>query len=355
MILIVFGTRPEWLKLRPVIDTMEERDMPFKILFTGQHEDIIDGSLDSYVLSTLEINNNICKNRLDSIVCSIMSQIDNHLEGISHVLVQGDTTTVFATALAAYHRNISVIHLEAGLRTWDNKNPYPEEFNRQATSCIADIHLCPTELARSNLWESGLVINTSSVHVVGNTVLDNIVDFKFDYKTRTGNDPMALKKDKILVTLHRRENHKNIKKWFKQIDKLAKKYSEYEWVLPVHPNPNVLRHAENLNYVEVVDPLEHEDLLELLCSCRFVITDSGGIQEEAAFLRVPCIVCREKTERTEGIGSFSFFAYRPKSLKYRLQELKDYKIDEKLSCPYGNGNSAVRVVNIIEKCMENNR
>jgi UDP-N-acetylglucosamine 2-epimerase len=144
-------------------------------------------------------------------------------------------------------------------------------------------------------------------------------------------------------------------KWFKQIDKLAKKYSEYEWVLPVHPNPNVLRHAENLNYVEVVDPLEHEDLLELLCSCRFVITDSGGIQEEAAFLRVPCIVCREKTERTEGIGSFSFFAYRPKSLKYRLQELKDYKIDEKLSCPYGNGNSAVRVVNIIEKCMENNR
>lgn len=351
MILIVFGTRPEWLKLRPVIDTMEELGLSFRILFTGQHEDIIDNSLDSYSFSTLEINNDICKNRLDSIVCSIMSQIDNHLKGISHVLVQGDTTTVFATALAAFHRSIPVIHLEAGLRTWDNKNPYPEEFNRQATGCIADIHLCPTAVARCNLWESGKATLTSSVHVVGNTVLDNIVDFMYDYKMRTGNDPMALKKDKILVTLHRRENHKNIKKWFKRIDKLAKKYSEYEWVLPVHPNPNVLRHAENLNYVKVVDPLEHEDLLELLCSCRFVITDSGGIQEEAAFLRVPCIVCREKTERTEGIGSFSFFATEPKALKDRLKELENYEIDEKLPCPYGDGYSAIKVVEIIKKEM----
>ena len=156
MILIVFGTRPEWLKLRPVVDTMEECNIPFRILFTGQHEDIIDSSLHDYVFSTLEINNDICKNRLDSIVCSIMSQIDNHLEGVGHVLIQGDTTTVFATALAAYHRNIPVIHLEAGLRTWDNKNPYPEEFNRQATGCITDIHLCPTDTARSNLWESGI-------------------------------------------------------------------------------------------------------------------------------------------------------------------------------------------------------
>jgi len=349
MILTVFGTRPEWLKIRPVVDTMEECGIPFRILFTGQHEDIIDSSLDDYVISTLEINNDICKNRLDSIVCSIMSQIDNHLEGISHVLIQGDTTTVFATALAAYHRNIPVIHLEAGLRTWDNKNPYPEEFNRQATGCIADIHLCPTDTARSNLWESGIQGNTSSIHVVGNTVLDNIVDFKFDYKMRTGNDLMALKKDKILVTLHRRENHKNIKKWFKQIDKLAKKYSQYEWVLPVHPNPNVLRHAEKLKYVTVVDPLEHERLLELLCSCRIVITDSGGIQEEAAFLRVPCIVCRKKTERTEGVGSFSFFATEPKFLKDRFKELKNYKIDEKLPCPYGDGNSAIKVVRIIEQ------
>ena len=344
MILVVFGTRPEWLKLRPVIDTMYRQCVPFRILFTGQHKDIIDSSLHDYEQSFLEINNNICENRLDSIVCSIMSQIDNHLQDISYVLVQGDTTTVFATALAAYHRNVPVIHLEAGLRTWDNKNPYPEEFNRQATSSIADIHLCPTDTARNNLLQSLCPDDCSSIHVVGNTVLDNIVD----YKVRTGNHPMTLKKDKILVTLHRRENHKNIKKWFKQIDKLAKKYSEYKWILPVHPNPNVIKHAKKLKHVQVVNHLEHEDLLELLCSCRLVITDSGGIQEEAAFLRVPCIVCREKTERTEGVGHFSFFACKPKSLKYRLEELKNYEIDEFLPCPYGDGNSAIQVVTIIK-------
>ena len=129
MLLIAFGTRPEWIKLKPVIDEIRNK-IPFKILYTGQHIDIIDDSLKNYTYGKIEIANDISSNRLDSVVSSIMSQIDQHLEGVTHVMIQGDTTTVFAVALTCFHRGIKVIHLEAGLRTYDNQHPFPEEFNR---------------------------------------------------------------------------------------------------------------------------------------------------------------------------------------------------------------------------------
>lgn len=333
MLLVAFGTRPEWIKIKPVIDTIEGK-IPYRLLFTGQHADIIDDSIKNYQYSQIEIKNDMSPNRLDAICCSVMSQIDEHLDRVTHVMVQGDTTTVFATALACFHRKIPVIHLEAGLRTWDNENPYPEEFNRQATGSIADIHLCPTLDAAHNLIKEHRKPNKT--YVVGNTVLDNLAGQKSEGE------------DAILVTLHRRENHEQILEWFKEINLLASKYTEYKWILPIHPNPNVLKHKDILTNVNACDPLPHGELIDILKRCKVVITDSGGIQEESAFFRKPCIVCRKTTEREEGIGDFSWLCGYPEDLENLFEDKKDYKIDESLECPYGDGKASVKILNLLK-------
>lgn len=333
MLLIAFGTRPEWIKIKPVIDKIEGR-IPYRLLFTGQHVDIIDDSINRYEFDELTIDDSISSNRLDSVCCSIMSQIDNHLSGISHVMVQGDTTTVFATALACFHRKIPVIHLEAGLRTWDTDNPYPEEFNRQATGSIADIHLCPTREAAYNLIKEDR--NIFRTYVVGNTVLDHLAGQKSEGE------------DTILITLHRRENHNEIIDWFEEINSLALEYSQYNWILPIHPNPHVLRHKDILTNVNVCDPLSHFELIELLKRSKIVITDSGGIQEESAFFKKPCIVCRKTTEREEGIGDFSWLCKSPDELSNIFKERKNHRIDDSLECPYGDGNASTKILKILK-------
>jgi UDP-N-acetylglucosamine 2-epimerase (non-hydrolysing) len=178
--------------------------------------------------------------------------------------------------------------------------------------------------------------HSSEIYVVGNTALDNLVNQPVNEEVH------------ILCTLHRRENHKQIRKWFKAIDLLAEQYTEFRWVLPIHPNPNVLKYKDVLKHVEVVDPLPHHYLLKILKSSRLVITDSGGIQEEAAFFKKPCIVCRNKTERQEGIGEFSWLCKRPRELTDIFHMLKDYNIDESLSCPYGDGNASEKILKILE-------
>lgn len=337
MLLIAFGTRPEWLKIRPVVDAIEGK-IPYRLLFTGQHADLIDPTIKNYKYRELNISNDISPNRLDSIVCSIMSQIDEHLDGITHVMVQGDTTTVFAVGLACFHRNVRVIHLEAGLRTYDNQHPYPEEFNRQAVGCIADIHLCATELAANNLRKEN---KGGEIHIVGNTVLDNLRGHQADGDKN------------ILVTMHRRENHERIEEWFDALNSLASKHKNFSWIIPIHPNPNILKHHRKIKNLEICDPLEHRDLLSILKRCRLVITDSGGIQEEAAFFKKPCIVCREKTERSEGIGDFSWLCQDPDQLEDLFEILLNHKIDESLECPYGDGYASEKTLKILEK--ENER
>ena len=333
MLLIAFGTRPEWLKIRPVVDTIEGQ-IPYRLLYTGQHTDIIDSSLESYKYDQIQITNDLSPNRLDSIVCSIMSQIDNHLDDITHVMVQGDTTTVFAVGLACFHRGIKVIHLEAGLRTYDNQHPYPEEFNRQSVSCLTDIHLCATELAANNLHVES---KGGDIHVVGNTVLDNL------------RGQVANEEYQVLVTLHRRENHEQIDKWFRNIDELASKNLHLNWVLPMHPNPNVVKHKHLLKNISVTKPLPHNQLLKVLKNSKLVITDSGGIQEESAFFKKPCIVCREKTERGEGLGDFSWLCQDPDQLSDLFYQLKDYKIDITLPCPYGDGYASEKILDILKE------
>ena len=214
-------------------------------------------------------------------------------------MVQGDTTSAFAMALSAYHRKIKIIHLEAGLRTNDLDNPYPEEANRQLISRIADIHLCPTEISFSNLTSE---LTKGEKHVVGNTVLDNIVNTPVTYT------------NEVLVTMHRRENHDIIPQWFENIEKASLNNKDLKFIFVSHPNPNVQKHLNKLNNVKVVDPMDHETFINKLSSCKFIITDSGGLQEESSFLRKYSIVCRKVTERKSGLGQWSELCYLPENL-----------------------------------------
>jgi UDP-N-acetylglucosamine 2-epimerase (non-hydrolysing) len=324
MILISFGTRPEYIKIKPLIKAFEGR-IPYKLLFTGQHVDLL--SKVGGELHRLEIEDG--PNRLDSIVGSVMNN-DKIFEGVSTVLVQGDTTSVFAVALAAFHRKIKIIHLEAGLRTYNKDHPYPEEFNRRAVSVMADIHLSPTDLCSDNLKKERV---DGKIFTVGNTVLDNLIHIQPNYS------------NKVVITMHRRENHHLIPKWFTVFDKLAKENPEYDFIIPLHPNPNVQKHKDLLQHVTVVEPMEYDSFINLLAEARLVITDSGGLQEESSFFNKKCIVCRETTERVEGMGTFAFMT-TPETVEADFyMHLEDYKPDD--ICPYGDGHSAERITQIL--------
>ena len=327
MLLITYGTRPEYIKILPVINEMKKRQMPYKTFFTGQHTDLLKKAEKPDHILSIEDG----PNRLDSIVQSILNK-EEIFDDITCVMVQGDTSSAFATALAAFHRKIPVAHLEAGLRTYDKYSPYPEEFNRCAISALAEMHLCPTKVSASNLKKEG----RTGVHIVGNTVLDNLNDVK----TTTSNT--------VMVTLHRREKLDEIGDWFKEVNKLAKKHKDLDFVLPIHPNPEVKKHASILTNVKVIDPLGHAEFIEYLSSCAFIITDSGGVQEEAAFLKKPCIVCRDFTERVEGLHSFSVLCKEPKYLSNLVSNWA-LKIDlsDKI-CPYGDGKASQYICDLLK-------
>lgn len=330
MILLTYGTRPEFIKIKPIINELRKNNVKFKILFTGQHKDIGGGEYD-YKLDMKDLSTN----RLDSVVANLMNLSDNIFEGITHVLVQGDTTSVVGLSLAALHRKLKLIHLEAGLRTYDCENPYPEENNRKIVSTIATIHLCPTELNRSNLLKENV---QGEIFVVGNTVLDNLIEYKDECEYT----------DKVLITMHRRENHENIDKWFTEINKLATQYSRLEFILPIHPNPNVQKYKHLLTNVKIIDPLSHEDMLNLLVKTRLVITDSGGLQEECSFFNKKCLVCRKVTERPESIGMTSFMVDSPERLEGLFYEHLNTFIVE-IKSPYGDGKSAEKICDILTK------
>jgi len=323
MILVCFGTRPEWLKIKPVLDLLDRGE--YKLLFTGQHTSLVDSVDFDYTIYV-----GTSADRLNQVIADCLSQFPP-TEGVKAILVQGDTASAYGCALAGFNRRIPVVHLEAGLRSFSLDHPYPEEGYRQMISRIATVNLAPTDLSKTNLTLEGVL---GSNVVVGNTVLDNLVNrnFKPTYQ------------NKVLVTLHRRENHFMIKQWFSEIEKLAQRYPDLEFILPIHPNPNVHAHKGLLTKVKVVEPLPHEELLSILANCRLVISDSGGIQEEASFLGKKVIVCRNFTERPEGIGSGHLHMCTSPDLIGGMFDslINDYKINT--PCPYGDGHSAPRVV-----------
>lgn len=323
-LLLCFGTRPEWLKIKPLIKLMDRSE--YKLLFTGQHPDLLkDVEVDYKITMTQGMN------RLDNIMLDCMVQFPSG--DYRGVLVQGDTGSAFACALAAFNRQLRIYYLEAGLRSGDLQHPYPEEGYRQMISRISNVNFSPTELSAENLKNEKV---NGDIHVVGNSVLDNLIHFE-----------KPTLENKILVTLHRRENHKWMDNWFNEIEKLALKYKDLEFILPIHPNPNVSKYRNILKNVTVLEPLEHADLINILIKSNLIITDSGGLQEEGSFFNKKIIVCRKTTERPEGIETKHLYLCETPN---KLEKLFDNLIKNSYintNCPYGDGNTSERVIKIL--------
>ena len=330
-ILICFGTRPEWLKVKPLIKELSN----YKLLFTGQHEDLLKN-----IEVDFKIKINESSNRLDQLISDCLTQFPDG--DFDSVFVQGDTASAFACALAAFHRGKNIYYLEAGLRSYDLDHPYPEEGYRQMISRISDINFCPTKLSEQNLIKEK---SNGLTYVVGNTVLDNLLKYKKNCEY----------KDKVLITLHRRENHNLLPVWFDQLNKLAKFHNNVEFILPLHPNPNVQKHKNILKNIKVVDPLSHEELLKILVKCKVVISDSGGLQEEGSFFNKKVIVCRKTTERPEAIETGHLHICKsPNNLFDMFNYLiNNYKING--HCPYGDGESSIKITKIINEISSNRR
>ena len=296
MILVCFGTRPEYIKVKSLIKNLNN----IKTCFTGQHYDILKNIKTDYKLN---FDRNLNNNKLNNIIINILN--NNYIfDNIDYVLVQGDTTSAYAMAISAFNHK-KIIHLEAGLRTNDIYDPYPEELNRQLISRLANIHLCPTALNKQNLINENI---TQNIFITGNTGLDNIDKKNCSYDNI------------ILITLHRRNNIPIINKWFENIEIIAKKNKNLKFIFPMHPNPDIQKHKHILKSVDVINPINHSELINILKKCKFVISDSGGLQEESSFLNKKIIICRKTSERNEIIGTHGIFF----ELKY-FSELESYK------------------------------
>ena len=321
MILICYGTRPEWIKIKPLLEEMKGK-IPHRVLFTGQHEHIGEFYHD-YAIKIASSGN-----RLDSIIGATSTLSDKVFDGIDYVLVQGDTASTFAMALCAFNRKKKIIHLEAGLRTYDMENPYPEEGYRQMISRISSINFCATE---NNMASLLIEKCPGRIFVVGNTVLDNLVGTKTTY----GNE--------VLVTMHRRENHSILDQWFRTMKEIAEENPNLKFIIPLHPNPNVQKHKNLLSNFNVIRPLDYNDMIKKIANCRLLISDSGGIQEESSFLNKRVIVCRKFTERQESVGTHSIMCASPGLLKSVFTSVNEnYKIQK--SCPYGDGQASKLIV-----------
>jgi UDP-N-acetylglucosamine 2-epimerase len=328
-ILICYGTRPEYIKILPLIKSFQENKINFCTLNVKQHTTLVKENADYFV----EIKEKLNPNRLDQIISSIGEFEQKIFEDITHVLVQGDTATALVCSIAAFNRNIPVIHLEAGLRTYDRENPYPEEIYRQLISRISTIHFCPTNENRNNLLNEKI---SGKIFVVGNTVLDNLINYRNKIKYN----------NEILITLHRRENHNFIEDWFEKLNYLAKTNPEWKFILPLHPNPKIQNFKHKLENIEIVEPIEYYTFIEKLSKCAFVISDSGGIQEESSFFGKKVIVCRKTTERPEGLSENLFLCPSPLDLELLFNKIKNqtYTVPSNI---FGNGNSSEKISTIL--------
>lgn len=328
MLLITYGTRPEWIKIKPIIDLLDLQNLSYKLLFTGQHNTLVKEKYDKKLVIITKGGN-----RLDSIFSSILGD-DSIFDGIDRVMVQGDTASSFAIALAAFHRKIMVIHLEAGLRTYDNYNPYPEELYRKCISNIASIHFCPTSSNKLNLIRE---LTQGIIHVIGNTSIDSLLSYKDKIQSGGG----------CLITLHRRENNPIMGQWISAINYIAKINFNMKFTFIIHPNFNMnIFGTNNQPNIDFISPVSHEKMLEMIVKSDIIISDSGGLQEEASFFCKPIIVCRKTTERPESIGITSFMCQNPEYLEESFKSVMKERI-RVVTCPYGDGYSAEKIVKIL--------
>lgn len=359
-VMLVFGTRPEAIKMCPLVNELKSRKTIETIVcVTGQHRQMLDQVLEAFkVVPDYDLS--IMKERqtLFDVTTNILNKIKAVLEEVKPnvVLVHGDTSTTFVTALACFYLQIPVGHVEAGLRTYNIYSPYPEEFNRQAVGIISQYNFAPTNLSRDNLLREGK--NPETIYVTGNTAIDALkTTVRDDYQ----NEHLDWAKDSrlIMITAHRRENlGEPMKHMFRAIRRIIDEHPDIKAIYPIHMNPAVREIANEIlgddDRIRIIEPLEVLDFHNFLSRIYLILTDSGGIQEEAPSLGKPVLVMRDTTERPEGIaaGTLKLVGTKEQTIydtfKLLLENKEEYDKMSKASNPYGDGRTSERIADILE-------
>ncbi|WP_226670836.1 non-hydrolyzing UDP-N-acetylglucosamine 2-epimerase [Metabacillus litoralis] len=359
-VMTIFGTRPEAIKMAPLVLELEKfpEEIESIVTVTAQHRQMLDQVLELFNV-TPNHDLNIMKDRqtLTGVTTRALEGLDDVMKEVKPdlVLVHGDTTTTFVASLAALYNQIAVGHVEAGLRTWNKYSPFPEEVNRQITGVIADLHFSPTDKSEQNLLQENKKAET--IYVTGNTAIDALKttvkdDYTHEVLEKVGSDRM------ILLTAHRRENlGEPMRNMFRAIKRLVTEHDDVQVVYPVHLNPAVREVADEIlgedTRIHLIEPLGVYDFHNFASRAYIILTDSGGVQEEAPSLGVPVLVLRDTTERPEGIeaGTLKLAGTDEEtiySLAYELLNNKEaYESMSKASNPYGDGNASNRIVRAI--------
>ena len=370
-VLVVFGTRPEAIKMAPVVRALNGK-LEVKVCVTAQHREMLDQVLDLFEIVP-DYDLDIMKPGQDlfDVTSNVLSGMKQVLfeEQPDIVLVHGDTTTTMATSMAAFYLNIPVGHVEAGLRTYNIHSPFPEEFNRQITTKITQFHFAPTENARQNLLNEQVM--EQQIYVTGNTVIDALFSMVekarvADYSDDILEQIQFLSREKdnlpriILVTGHRRENFgQGFEEVCRALRDIALENSDVQIIYPVHLNPNVRepvnRILSNINNIHLVEPMEYLSFIKLMDASYLILTDSGGIQEEAPSLGKPVLVMRDTTERPEAVeaGTVKLVGADEKEIVRMVNQLltnkKIYKNMSKAHNPYGDGHASQAICDVLEK------
>lgn len=360
-VMLVFGTRPEAIKMCPLVNELKQRKgIEVIVCVTGQHRQMLDQVLNAFdVVPKYDLSIMKEKQSLFDVTNNILNGIKDILEKESPdvVLVHGDTSTTFVAALACFYLQIPVGHVEAGLRTYDIYSPFPEEFNRQAVSIIAKYNFAPTELSKNNLIKEGK--NKDSIYVTGNTAIDAMkTTVKNDYSHPLldwANDSRL-----IMLTAHRRENlGEPLYHMFSAIKKIVDEFDDVKVIYPIHMNPAVRSVANEIlgdcDKIRIIEPLDVLDFHNFLAKSYLILTDSGGIQEEAPSLGKPVLVMRDTTERPEGIaaGTLKLVGTNEETIynefKKLLNDKNEYMKMANASNPYGDGTACIKIADILEK------
>lgn len=358
-VMTVFGTRPETIKMAPLVKELEKRsEIESIVCVTAQHRQMLDQVLEAFnIVPDYDLDIMKQGQTLSDITVRVLKGLEEVMEEVKPdiVLVHGDTTTTFAGAMAAFYHQIPVGHVEAGLRTYNKYSPFPEEMNRQYVGLVADMNFAPTEKSRQNLLNEGKRADT--IYVTGNTAIDALqttVTDEFENEITKWAEDSRL----VVLTAHRRENlGEPMRNMFRAIKRIIEKYDDIKVVYPVHLNPLVVNTANEIlgdcEKVKLIKPLEVLEFHNLLNKSYLILTDSGGIQEEAPSLGKPVVVLRDTTERPEGIeaGTLKLAGTEEETIFSIIDELLSnkevYESMSKASNPYGDGKASVRIVDAI--------
>ncbi len=365
-VMSIFGTRPEAIKMAPLVKELERRkEIESIVCVTAQHREMLDQVLNTFDIKP-DYDLNIMKQgqSLADVTTRALVGLEEVIKKVKPdiVLVHGDTTTTFAGALAAFYNQVAIGHVEAGLRTYDKYSPYPEEMNRQMVDRLSDMYFAPTEISKDNLLKEN--IDESKIYITGNTAIDAMSTTVDENYTHPELDWINAGERMILLTAHRRENlGEPMRHIFRAIKRVVDEFSDVKVIYPIHMNPRVREVANEVfgdaDRVKLIEPLEVFDFHNFQNKSYIILTDSGGIQEEAPSLGKPVLVLRDTTERPEGIkagtlklvGTDEDVIYE--ETKKLLLDKKEYEKMSKASNPYGDGHASERIVDAIIKYFEN--